>query len=314
MTWFFGSNESEIVAFKKALNDNFKMKDLSYAKSFLAINIQQDVQKGVTTINQENYLKKILAKHSMSDCKPISTPIDQNFNFDQLKRDISESIETERICRQIIGSLLYAASGSRPDLCVVIGFLSRYQHCASEALYKVLKRVLRYIKGKLSLSLVYNASKSKELTVGYVDADWAGDVEDRKSTTGYIFSVYGSVISWSCRKQSSVALSSTEAEYVALSCAITKSVWLKNVMMDLGVDTHKVKVFEDNQFVIKIAENHDNSKRLKHLDIRYHFIIENVKNGTVELMYVRTDESVTDILTKPLAKQQFEKFRGFMLV
>lgn len=170
----------------------------------------------------------------MVECKIVETPIEQNFNFDSLKIDKPESREIEEKCRQLIGSLLYAVSGTRPDLCVSVNFLSRYQHCASTALYKALKRILRYIKGTLNISLVYNSS-GHELK-GFVDADWAGDVRDRKSTSGYILELYNCPVVWYSKKQLTVSLSSTEAEYIALSYAISEMLWLKKLLLDFNLE------------------------------------------------------------------------------
>lgn len=135
----------------------------------------------------------------MTDCKTVDTPLDQNFKFEMLARENCESKEIVKKCRQLIGSLLYAVSGSRPDLSVAVNFLSRYQHCASIALYKSLKRVLRYVKGTLDLSLVYSSNAKSEI-VGFVDADWAADVKDQKSTSGFILLLFDCVVSWYCKK------------------------------------------------------------------------------------------------------------------
>lgn len=307
-----GSDESKIVKFKNMLNDNFKMKDLGLASNFLGINIEQNLQQNEICINQNVYLKKVLEKFQMADCKSVDTPMERNFNLESLNKTCSESKEMENKCRQLIGSLLYACMGTRPDLCVAVSFLSRYQHCASSELFKCLKRILRYVKGTLNLNLVYKQNNSNELN-GYVDADWAGDIRDRKSTTGYIFKMFDCPISWSSKKQLCVSLSSAEAEYVALSQSITEACWLKYILKDFGISCN-ITMFEDNQSAIKISENNENNKRLKHLDIRYHYIMENVTNKNVKLQYVKSNDNLADIFTKPLAKPQFTKLRDSFLV
>lgn len=212
----------------------------------------------------------------------------------------------------MIDSLLYAVSGTRPDLCVSVNFLSRYQHCASTALYKALKRILRYIKGTLNISLVYNSS-GHELK-GFVDADWAGDVRDRKSTSGYILELYNCPVVWYSKKQLTVSLSSTEAEYIALSYAISEMLWLKKLLLDFNLEYKETMViFEDNQSVIKILENNENNKKLKHIDVRYNHILDNVNSGLVKLKYIQTSDNVADFFTKPLGKILFQKFRNYIL-
>lgn len=305
----FGTDNNEIASFKQTLSNNFHMKDLGLAKNYLGITIKQN--KGATIISQEKYLLAVLDKFKMTNCKAISTPMDQNFNVELLKRDKSESIDVEMKCRQLIGCLMYAVSGTRPDLCVAVGFLSRFQHCASEILLKSLKRVLRYIKGTLTLSLIYKSNDSG--IQGFVDADWAGDVNDRKSTSGYLFKIHDCLVSWYCKKQFSVSLSSTESEYIALSTAITEACLLKNLLNDFNMPNCEIEIFEDNQSVIKLVYNNENNKRLKHIDVRYHYIMEKVKENFVNLKYVKTEDNVADILTKPLGKILFEKCRSFML-
>lgn len=190
-----GSCENQITKFKALLHKNFKMKDLGIANNFLGININQNIDNGVVILNQKKYLEKILQKFQMLNCKEISTPIEQNLKFDILNRTHSENEQIENKCRQLIGSLLYACSATRPDLCVAVSFLSRYQHCASQMLYKFLKRVLRYVKGTLNLSLIYKCNQKGNL-IGNVDADWAGDTKDRKSTSGFIFKIFNCPVSW----------------------------------------------------------------------------------------------------------------------
>lgn len=165
-------------------------------------------------------------------------------------------------------------------------------------LFKFLKRILRYIKGTIDFSLVYNANNENMVT-GYCDADWAGDTGDRKSTSGYIFDIFNCPVSWCSKKQSCVSLSSTEAEYYVLSVTIVEGCWLRNLLSDIGYKM-MVQIYEDNQSVIRIAEDNNSNKRLKHIDIRYHFIIEKVTNGLIELKYINSKCNTADLFTKPL--------------
>ncbi|KAG5890504.1 hypothetical protein JTB14_016382 [Gonioctena quinquepunctata] len=146
--------------------------------------------------------------------------------FDDYELGADESLltcetELEHKCRAVIGSIMYSMLCTRPDLCISISILSRYQTCASQELRQAIKRVLRYIKGTRDSMLIFSSTKLDNIIEGYADADWAGDRTDCKSTTGYIFKVFGNSISWRSQKQSTVALSSTEAEYVALTNAVS---------------------------------------------------------------------------------------------
>ena len=147
--------------------------------------------------------------------------------------------------------------------------------------------------------------------MGYSDADWAGDVQDRRSTSGNVFLLGGGAITWSSRKQSSVALSTVEAEYMALSVATQEAIWLRHLQEELGVtNTGPNLIYEDNQGAISMAKNPVFHKRTKHVQIRYHFMREAVEQGTITLEYCRTDEMLADSFTKALAHDQFEKLRA----
>lgn len=304
-----GSDEGEVNKLKSVLSLNFKMKDLGRASNYLGINIEQDISAGTITINQSANLKGVLHKYGMKDCKSVSTPMDTNFNHEHLKRQSPESQEIETMCRRIIGSLMYAMLGSRPDLSASINILSRYQASASNDLLTALKRILRYVKGTVNLNLIFKRQEKSAILTGYVDSDWGGDKCDRKSTSGYTFMIKDCVVSWSSKKQSTVALSSTEAEYIALSVAICEACWLRKLLCDLKINNiDPIVLFEDNQSAIRVAKNFDNSKRLKHIDIRYCFVNEKINNNIIDVQYLDTENQIADVFTKPLSRVKFEKF------
>lgn len=292
------------------------MNDLGQIKHFLGMCITQNLSEGKIKINQTVYLKNVLKKFDMSSCKPSTTPMDNNFHHDFLKRKKSESIEIEKKCRVAIGCLMYAMLCSRPDLCIAIGILSRYQTCASNDLWVAIKRVLRYIQSTVTMSLIYYKHKYKQenLIVGYSDSDWAGDRTDRKSTSGYVFKVFNCTVSWASRKQSTVSLSSTEAEYVALSVCVSEACWLRYLMYDLKIkpDYVAVLIHADNQSAIRVSRNPEFHKRLKHVDIRFHFVRDKIKENIVVLKYLNTSDQQADICTKPLGLTLFKKFRELL--
>lgn len=234
--------------------------------------------------------------------------MDQNFKMNQSEKSESQEIETR--FRKLIGPLMYATIATRPDLAIAVSILSRYQHCATNELWIALKRVLRYIKGTLNMKLIYKREQEKSV-FGYVDADWGGDINDRKSTTGYVFKVFNNVVSWCSRKQSVVSLSSTEAEYVALSFAACEASWLRSLMTELGLMNNKSEatvIFQDNQSAIRIAKNPEQHKRLKHVDIKYHFVRNKVLCNEIDVKYIPTNEQLADVFTKPLVKQKLDIF------
>lgn len=284
------------------------MKDLGYVTDYLGVTIKQNLDTGVTELSQRKYLENVLERFGMDDCKPMSTPMDQNINLKMFQNDSRVDENIEKLCRQIIGCLMYAVSGTRPDLCFSVSLLSRYQKCANDMLLSALKRVLRYIKYTLEYKLVYKCTDN--VLEGYCDADWGGDLHDRRSTTGYLFKFSDCLISWSSKKQASVSLSSTESEYVAISMAACEACWLINMLNDFKiVNVCPVPIYCDNQSAISVACT-DSVKRLKHVDIRYHFIKELIKNERLCLKYIKTSDQPADMLTKSLNKDLIARFLG----
>ncbi|XP_055614838.1 uncharacterized protein LOC129761153 [Toxorhynchites rutilus septentrionalis] len=199
---------------------------------------------------------------------------------------------------------------SRPDISFAVNFLSRFQSGATDTHRTHLKCVLRYLQGTKDYSLVYRRSSNAEHLVGYADADWGSDIYDRKSTSGSVFQVFGNSIMWTTRKQLIVSLSSTEAEYVSLSQAACDVIWLRNLLEDLRIDCcTPTTLYEDNQSCIHIANEPRDQKRLKHLDIRYHFIRECIQNGQIKVEYIQTQRQVADLFTKSLPGVSFKEHR-----
>lgn len=214
---------------------------------------------------------------------------------------------THELYRSLLGSLMYLMLGTRPDICFAVGYLSRFQECATDEHFKCLKRVLRYVKGTKDLSLVYRRSDSPTL-LGWVDADWANCSQTRRSTSGFIFKVFGNTIIWSSRKQSLVTLSTTEAEYIALTSAAQETLWLQKLLVDLKLDfSLPTRIYEDNYGCLQVTKNLE-TKRSKHFDIKYHFLKELIWDEKIELEYVDTKHQLADGLTKALVRVEHEKF------
>ncbi|CEG45551.1 Phosphatidylinositol kinase (PIK-G3) [Plasmopara halstedii] len=194
-----------------------------------------------------------------------------------------------------------------PDLAAAVGVLSQFATDPCPTHWQALKRVLRYIQGTKTFGIKFQAT-SEEGLQGYSDADWAGDIETRRSTSGYAFMMNGGCISWKSKKQRTVALSSTEAEYMALTEATQEAIWLKTFLCELGEmrDEDPVKIFEDNQGSLALAKNPKFHKRTKHIDIRYHFVREKVEGGQVILQYCSIKDMKADMITKPITAAQFD--------
>ena len=209
-----------------------------------------------------------------------------------------------------MGSLLYAAIATRPDISYAVGAVSKFCAAPSTSHLTAVKRILRYLKGTAELALTFNSGNSSA-PVGYADANWAGDLDDRHSTTGNVFLMAGGAISWLSKKQTSMALSTAEAEYISLSSASQENAWLRRLLVDIGLNVQGPTVLmEDNQGAISMAQNPVNHSRTKHIDIRYHYVRECVQDGSLILQYCPSEKMLADILTKPLPKFQFEMLRS----
>ena len=296
----------EMQKLKEDLTHHFKMKDLGKLHYCLGISVNLDNNTQTISLNQSNYLLKILEKYGLTEAKTVSTPADPNVKL-QKNDGCSKRVDPIRY-QSMVGSLLHAARATRPDIAQAVGMVSKFNAEPTEAHLTAVKRIYRYLKGTVNLSLQYRA-KGGEL-IGYSDSDWANDLDNRHSTTGNIFIMSGGAISWISQKQTTVALSTVEAEYVALGSATQEAIWLQRLMSDLNIGQEKPTVIrEDNQGAIAIAKHPIGHKRTKHIDIKHHFIREAVHTGTIVLEYCPSNQMIADILTKPLPKPRFEQLR-----
>ncbi|KAH9699234.1 Integrase catalytic domain-containing protein [Citrus sinensis] len=269
--------------------------DLGPANKILGMQIHRDRNNRKIWLSQKNYLKKILRRFNMQDCKSISTPLPVNF---KLSSSMCPSNEAERkeMSRvpyaSAVGSLMFAMICTRPDIAQAVG-----------AHWIAVKRILRYIRGTSDVALCYGGS---EFTVrGYVDSDFAGDLDKRKSTTGYVFTLAGAAVSWVSKLQTVVALSTTEAEYMAATQACKETIWIQRLFEELGHKQQKIPVFCDSQSALHIARNPAFHSRTKHIGVQYHFVREVVEDGSVDLQKIHTKENLAEVLTKPINTDKF---------
>ncbi len=297
-----GSNMDIIRHFKHAIANRFKMKDLGEVSSVLGMEAIRDPTTGEIKLTQVAYLKKVLERFGLSDCNPVGTPIEGN-----LQR--LEGGKPNHEYMSIVGSLMYASVVCRPDITYAVQALSRhFQSCGPDHL-NAAKRVLKYLKGTINKGIIYKSGSTGRAAtglIGYSDSDWGSDVDTRRSTTGYVFTFNGGAISWNSKLQQTVALSSSEAEYMALAAAVQEATHLRQLMEDLGcsITNSAITIFEDNIGCIAMSSNPVFHKRTKHIAIKYHFIREKVESGEIDVKYISTNQQLADILTKPLSKQK----------
>lgn len=303
-----GKSAQNIANVKKQLAGAFRMKDLGQLTHFLGMRVTRTPDGGIS-IDQSTYIKDILARFGMEDSKAVSTPLATGTKLIQTtmedpsrSSDKSARDNVQPLYQSIVGSLMYAMLCTRPDIAYAVQQLSQFGSDPSPIHLQAAKRVLRYLQGSQNTHLTYK--RDNETIQGYSDADWASD-EDRKSISGYVFTLAGSSISWQAKKQSTIALSTAEAEYAALTQAAKEAIWLQNLLKDLGMSKYAPRIVNiDNQGTIALAENPIHHARTKHLDIQLQFVRDSIENGTIKLQYCPTDVMLADIMTKALAKER----------
>eukprot|EP00253_Pinus_taeda_P028701 PITA_28701 len=300
----FGSNEEAMSQrFALVMQKEFEMSLLGELTYFLGLQIQQN--EGGIFLSQTKYLKQILKKYGMEDAKPVCTPMVTGCS---LSANDESAAVLQPTYRSMIGSLLYL-TGTRPDIMHAVGIVGRFQANPKETHLQAGKRIFKYLQGTQNYGLWY--PRDTDLTLhAYTDADWAGSVDDRKSTSGGAFFMGSRLVSWFSKKQSSIALSTAEAEYVAAASCCTQLLWMMQTLQDFKITcTPPISILCDNTSAISISKNPVMHSKTKHIPIKYHFLREQVLEQKVKLEYVPSKEQVADILTKPLPKETFEYLR-----
>jgi len=342
---------------KAMLAKQFPVTDLGKAHSFLGIQIVQLPRQ--ITLNQATYIQQILERFNMTNAYTVSTPLNPGTRLKSLtgtrtyiqeaEGEDSDADETEY--RSMIGSLMYLMLCTRPDIAFAVGALSRYNNSPKESHMDAAKHLLRYVKKTSHLGLRLGPFTGKDLyPILYSDADWAGDLDTRKRTGGYVCVLTEerspgeeskrSAVSWSSKRQQTVALSSTEAEYMALTQAAKEAIWVSRFIAELQTVPENpntedpssedpstedpeeytpphttapaTKIFVDNQGAIALAHNPEFHARTKHIAIQEHYVREKVTTGEIELAYLHTGDMIADCLTKNLTRDKVARFRAEM--
>ncbi|CAL9002860.1 unnamed protein product [Prunus brigantina] len=301
---FTGNDEVMFEQFKKSMKLEFDMTDLGRMRYFLGIEVLQKTD-GIF-ITQRRYAQEILERFNMDQCNSVHNPVVPGF---KLMKDEGGVEVDSTVYKQMVGSLMYLTA-TRPDLMFIVSLISRYMERPTESHLLAAKRALRYIKGTVSFGIFYKKGGKEEL-VGYTDSDYAGDQDDRKSTSGYVFLMGSGAVSWSSKKQPVVTLSTTEAEFIAAASSACQVVWLRRILEVLNQEqSSPTVVFCDNISAIKLSKNPVMHGRSKHIDVRFHFLRDLVRDGILELIQCSTQQQVADVLTKPLKLDVFLRMRG----
>ncbi|GJY12808.1 retrovirus-related pol polyprotein from transposon TNT 1-94 [Tanacetum coccineum] len=296
----FGSTNPKFSKrFEKLMHGRFEMSLMGEMKFFLGLQIHQS-PRGIF-INHAKYTLEILKKHGMEKGQSIGTPMATKPKLDA---DLSGEPVDQTDYRSKIGSLMYLTS-SRPDIVQAVCYCARYQARPTEKHLKEVKRIFRYLRGTINMGLWYPKGSGFELTA-FLDADHAGCVDTRKSTYEGIQFLGDKLVSWMSKKQDCTAMSSAEAEYVALSASCAQVMWMRTQLQDYGFNYNKIPLYCDSQSAIAISCNPVQHSRTKHIHTRYYFIKEQVENGIIELYFVRTEYQLADMFTKALSEDRFQ--------
>lgn len=299
----FSNSKNETDKLKCILNSEFEIKDLGEVKHYLGmnVNVYKDCNKHEIVVDQQQYIEELLLKFDMTDCRTADTPIESKLNVTKAEK-CTPGINYQKL----LGCLMYLAVMTRPDIAYSVSYLSQFNTCYSVEHFNYAKRILKYLKKTKMYCLKF--SNEGESLQGFVDADWASDSLDRKSYTGFCFVMSGTAVSWQSRKQRVTALSSTEAEYVALSEACREAIYLRQLLYELTGSLITIRLNCDNQSALKMVTNHQCHNRSKHIDVKHHFVREVVNSGKLSVNYLSTNEMPADLLTKGLGTVKHYKF------
>lgn len=295
-------DESILEKIIQDLKQNFQIKT---CKPVNFVGLQIERYDDHIFIHQQKYIEKLLFKFNMSNANSSSIPVDPHTTLEKSKSEPDRRIPY----REAVGSLMHLAIVSRPDIMYAVSLVSRYLDSFDNTHWNAVKKILKYLKETQDYGLRYSAA-TQNIVEGYSDADYAKDTETRKSTTGYVFIKNGAAITWASQRQQSIALSTTEAEFMAACAATKEALWIKRLLLDLDIfNQESVCLNIDNQSAISVIKNVDFHKRCKHIDIKYKFVKEKFQEQEIDLNYVCTKEQLADLFTKGLSRDRFKYLR-----
>ena len=291
----------------------FKIKDLGEMKKTLGIRITGDRKNRTVHLDQSQYLDDVLNRHGVTSAHRPNAPMSslESVRPYQEGDDLTDVKEYQRT----LGEMIYGAL-TRPDIAQAMRGLCQHMSKPAKHHATSLHTLLKYVRTTIDLGITFGATSDTTATM-YSDADWASDKSDRKSISGNVCMLFGGPVSWSSKKQKSVAISSTESEYMSMAQAAKQAVWITQILKDMGYHEHigNNEVFHikgDNQGALALVENPHLHERSKHIDISYHFIRDLQKRGSIETSFIPTADMIADGFTKPLTGPKFLKFRAML--
>jgi hypothetical protein len=300
-----GKNLQIILDFKSQMSRAFQMTDEGECSWYLGMHVEQRPRE--VYIHQKKYIDEIVAKYGFSDVATVRTPLDKDTKLSAPK-DYNAHPKFRKEYQSKVGSLNFAGNQTRPDICFATGYVARYASNPNRTHIDAVDRIFAYLKNDAGRGIVYSGKHGLQLA-GYVDSDFAGCEDSRRSTTGWVFTLAGGPVSWSSQRQKTVATSTMDAEYIAGAEAAKEAVWIRNFVNDLripGVYIDTVPLYIDNNSALKLTRNPEFHSRSKHIDVKHHFIREKVQEGIIDTKRVGTTDNMADMLTKALPKLTHE--------
>ncbi len=284
----YGGSSRMIENFKKAISAKYKVAHQGSIHWILGMEVARHEDTKELILTQKKYINDILEKFQMTSCNPIDTPMSTDYILES-STDTKDNDQNENVSKpftSLVGSLMFLAVCTRPDICFAVTKLARRMKNPREVDWMTAKKVLRYLKGTTDIGLRFHGNARSQDIYGYCDSDFAGDQGSRKSTTGWCFLLNGACVSWTSKLQSTIALLTAEAEVMAATSAIQEAMYLRRLLPDIqgSCVTTTTEILEDNQACLSILQNPIYSTRTKHVDIKYQYVKECCDNGHVKLL------------------------------
>jgi hypothetical protein len=304
-----GPDKVDIAQIKTQLSQRFSMTDMGPIAYYLGMTVTRDRKNRILRLGQRSYLEEGIRAMGLWDAQTKKVPMDTS-RLQPAGEDYAADPDFKTRYQSAVGTLMYAMLGTRPDIAYAVSSVSRYASNPTEAHMTAVKRIFQYLRGTLDLQLTFRG-ELKDLA-GYSDSDWGGDPATYRSTAGFVFNIGSGAISWSSKRQPTIALSTCEAEYQAQTQAAKEAVWLRSLLQELNPvepTPYATIIYCDNQGAIALAKDPKFHPRTKHIAIQHHWVREKIADQVVDLEYVETSKQVADGLTKALPKDPFEAFR-----
>jgi hypothetical protein len=306
----FSNSKVELQKIRRQLHEIFEMneEDPSWIMGFRLID---NPSKRTVSICHKSYIETILRRFKMESCNPCDTPMVAGLVLTKLDCPTTDSEKKEMESypyRELVGALIWISLIAHFEITHASYYLAQFSANPGKAHWNAAKRVLRYLAGVRSSVLMLGGDRETSTTlVGYSDSDWARDVDTRRSISGYAYRLGNGTISWSSKKQTTVAASSTEGEYMALSHTVKQGLWLRNFLIEIGLnlDEYSIEMNVDNTGTIDLSKDPRFHSRTKHIPIHHHFVRERVEDGTFVVVHCPTEDQLADLFTKPLPRPIF---------